>query len=245
MSVLLALFVAAQLPAGAIVARVKANDLKIEDLSATVRMDIEEGSETKTRVFDLLMKRDGVDYDALIDLKEPAAMAGTRFLIHAKRGERNEQWAYFPDLDLTREIAGRNQDDPFLGSDITYADLAGGAHLDDLLHTVVGEEVVDGHPAYVLEGVPRHDIAYGKLKGWVRKDDFVNVKAAFYDRDGKLIKQAFLSDFREVDDGALFAHRIEVRSATSDRRTVLDFTNVVANQGLSDERFTEESLSKK
>lgn len=243
MSLLVTLLVAAQISAGAIVARVKQNDLLIQDLHATVRMEIEEGSETKVRVFELLMKRDGVDYKALIDLGEPAAMAGTKFLIHAERGARNEQWAYFPDLDLTRKIAGSAQDDPFLGSDITYADLAGGAHLDDLLHTLVGEDVVDGEPTYVLEGVPRHEIAYGKLKGWVRKEDFVNVKAEFYDRDGDLIKVARLSDVRELEGGALLAHRIEVRSAVEDSRTVLIFSDVTINQGLSEERFTEENLA--
>lgn len=244
MGALFTVLLAAQLSAGAITARVKENDLKIHDLKASVTMEIHEGAETKARLFDLLLKRDGVDYDALILLREPAAMAGTKFLVSAKRGARNKQWAYFPDLDLTREIAGRGQDDPFLGSDVTYADLAGGAHLDDLLHTLVGEDVVDGAPTYVLEGVPRHDIVYGKLKGWVRKDDFVNVKAAFYDEKGKLIKEAFLTDVRELDGGALLAHRVEVRSATADRRTVLTFSNVVVNQGLPDDRFTEDNLSK-
>jgi len=239
-----ALLLGAQLSAGAIVARVKENDLKIHDLQAAVHMEIRDEGETKSRVFDLLMKRDGVDYDALIVLQEPAAMAGTKFLIHAKRGERNKQWAYFPDLGLTREIAGQRQDDPFLGSDITYADLAGGAHLDDLLHTLVGEDVVDGAPTYVLEGVPRHDIVYSKLKGWVRKDDFVNVKAAFYGDGGALLKEAFLSDVRDVGGGALLAHHIEVRSAASKRSTTLTFSNVVVNQGLSDDRFTEDNLAK-
>jgi outer membrane lipoprotein-sorting protein len=173
-----AVLLLAQLSAGAIVAHAKEIDLKIEDLSAKVHMEIAAEGKNKERVFELLMRREGVDYRAVITLIEPEEMEGTRFLVVAERGKRNRQWAYFPDLDLVRRIAGRDQDDPFLGSDITYADLAGGAHLDDLLHSLIGEESIDGTPCYVMEGVPRHRIAYGKLRGWVRKDDFVSAPSS-------------------------------------------------------------------
>ncbi len=129
----------AQISAGAIVARVKQQELRIEDLQASALLEITTGGEVKTRRFALSMKREGVDYRAVIALEEPRAMAGTKFLIQAERGKRNREWAYFPDLDLVRSIPGKSQDDPFLGSDITYADLAGGAHLDDLLHERVGD----------------------------------------------------------------------------------------------------------
>jgi hypothetical protein len=170
-------------------------------------------------------------------------MTGTEFLVHADRGKRNKQWAYFPDLDLVREISGRNEDDPFLGSDITYADLAGGAHLDDLHHQLVGEEVLGSEPCYVMEGVPKHRISYGKLRGYVRKRDFVNVGAVFFDHEGGKIKDAVLSDVRELPGGAVLAHRYEIRSAN--RRTVLTLEDVVVNQGMAEEGFAESALGRK
>lgn len=241
---LMGLLLAAQISAGAIVARVKENDAKIRDLQTRIHMDIVSGSETKTRVFELRLKREGVGYRARILLREPASMAGTEFLVVAERGKRNRQWAYFPDLGLTREIAGKNQTDAFLGSDVTYADLAGGAHLDDLLQRRVGEDEVDGEPCYVLEGIPRHRVEYGKLKGWIRKKDFVIVKAVFFDQEGRPIKEAHLTDVKDLDDGILLALRIEVRSATEERRTILTMSDVRVNQGLAEESFTEEVLGK-
>ena len=235
----------AQLSAGAIVARVKEGELAIRDLSATVQMQIVEGTETKSRKFRLLFVRDGVDYRILIRLEEPMAMAGTAFLVHAERGKRNRQWAYFPDLDLVRSIPGKTQDDPFLGSDLTYADLAGGAHLDDLLHRIEGEDAVAGDDCFVMEGVPRHEIVYGKLRGWVRKSDFVTVKAQFFDREGNLIKEAVLSDIRELEEDLRFAHRTEMTRASGDGSTVLTFESVEVNRGLSEEDFTEAALSRK
>ena len=201
----------AQLSAGAIVAHAKELDLQIKDLSTRVHMEIVAEGKVKKRVFELIMRREGVDYRAVITLLEPEELEGTRFLIVARRGKRNRQWAYFPDFDLVRPIAGRNQDDPFLGSDISYADLAGAAHLDDLQHRLVGEESIDDTPCYVMEGVPRHRIAYGKLRGWVRKDNFVTVQAVFFDEDLDPLKEARLTDIREV--GAVpMAHRIEMKS---------------------------------
>jgi uncharacterized protein len=244
MTPMVGLLLAAQISAGAIVARVKENDAKIQDLEAIVHMDIVSGQETKTRVFDLRLRREGPGYRARILLREPESMAGTEFLVVAERGKRNRQWAYFPDLGLAREIAGKNQEDAFLGSDVTYADLAGGAHLDDLQHRLVGEETVDGEPCYVLEGVPKHRIEYGKLRGWIRKKDFVNVKAVFFDEDGQPIKEAHLTEVTDVGGGVVLARRIEVQSSVENTRTILTLSEVRPNQGLSSESFTEEALGK-
>lgn len=230
-----------QLSAGAIVAHAKEVDLQVKDLSAKVRMEIVANGEVKERVFELLMRREGVDYRAVITLLEPVEMEGTRFLIVAQRGKRNRQWAYFPDLELVRPIAGRNQDDPFLGSDISYADLAGAAHLDDLLHRLVGEEAIDGTPCYVMEGVPRHRIAYGKLQGWVRKEDFVTIRAVFFDEALAPLKRARLTDIRQVG-GVPMAHRIEMKSLIGESKTVLSLDELRINQNLPPELFTEATL---
>ena len=242
----LTLLLLSQISAGAIVARVKENEAKVQDLRAIARLEIAAAGETKVRVFDfsLLRGENAVSYRARIRLREPAEMEGTEFLIHAERGKRNRQWAYFPDLDLVREIAGKNEDDPFLGSDITYADLAGGAHLDDLHHRLLGEETVATEPCYVMEGIPKHRVAYGKLRGFIRKKDFVVVKADFFGQGGELLKEALLSEVRDVG-GVLVAHRIEVRRTAEDRRTVLTFSGVTVNVGLAPDAFTREALGEK
>jgi outer membrane lipoprotein-sorting protein len=234
-----------QISAGAIVARMKENDAKVRDFQAIARLEIADAGEIKRRVFAISLLRggEGVSYRARIRLREPAEMEGTEFLIVAERGKRNQQWAYFPDVDLVREIPGKNQDDPFLGSDLTYADLAGGAHLDDLRHRLLGEDEVEGELCYVLEGIPEHRIAYGKLRGFIRKKDFVPVKAEFFDRKESLLKEALLSDVRELG-GAFLAHRIEVRKPAAERRTVLTFEDVEVNVGLALETFTRDALGK-
>ncbi len=236
-----AIVLLAQLSAGAIVAHAKEVDLQVKDLSANVHMEIAANGEVKRRVFELLLLREGVDYRAVITLLEPEEMEGTRFLIVAQRGKRNRQWAYFPDFDLVRPIAGRNQDDPFLGSNISYADLAGGAHLDYLRHRLVGEEEIDGTPCYVMEGVPRHRIAYGKLRGWVRKDNFVTIKVVFFDQELEPLKEARLTDIREVD-GVPMAHRIEMKNLVEDGHTVLSLRELRINQNLPLGVFSAEAL---
>jgi len=242
----LVLLLFSEISAGAIVARVKENEAKVRDLQAVARLEIAAAGETKSRVFDfsLLREENTVSYRARVRLREPAEMEGTEFLIHAERGKRNRQWAYFPDLDLVREIAGKSEDDPFLGSDITYADLAGGAHLDDLNHRLLGEETVASEPCFVMEGVPKHRVAYRKLRGFIRKRDFVVVKADFFGQDGELLKEALLSEVRDLG-GVLLAHRIEVGRPAEDRRTVLTFEDVKVNQGVAPDGFTREALGKK
>jgi outer membrane lipoprotein-sorting protein len=237
------LLLAGELSAGAIVARVKETEGRVRDLSTRVEMEIHHQGKTRSRVFDLLLRREGVNYRAVITLLEPPELAGTRFLIVAERGKRNRQWAYFPDLESVRPIAGRDQDDAFLGSDLTYADLAGGAHLDDLTHRLVGEEEVDGARCYVMEGIPRHPIAYAKLKGWVRQDLFLTVRAQLFDRAGRPLKEARLSEIARFD-GIPLAQRIEMKSLAGDSRTVLSLNETKLNQGLPADRFSEEALAR-
>lgn len=233
-----------QLSAGAIVARAKEVDLGIQDLTARAHMEITVRGKTRQRIFDLMLRRESVNYRAVLTLVEPPEMEGTRFLIVARRGKRNRQWAYFPDLELVRPIAGRDQEDPFLGSDITYADLAGGAHLDDLMHRLLGEDDVEGASCYWMEGVPRHKTSYAKLQGWIRKDNFVTVRALFFDNDNKPIKEAHLGEILEIE-GVPLAHRIEVRSLTQESQTLLTLREVRVNQGLAPELFTESALEGK
>ena len=232
----------AQLSAGAIVARAKNEDMRIRDLEANAQLEILSGGERKTRRMRLSLKRDGVNYRALFEILEPRAMTGTKFLVQAERGKRNREWAYFPDLDLVRSIPGKSQDDAFLGSEITYADLAGGAHLDDLLHRLVGEVTVDGEECYLLEGTPRHEIVYGKLRGYVRKTDFVTVKAEFFDSGGRLVKQAHLTDVRDLGGGIELAYRIEMRNVVTHSVSVLTLSDVRVNQDLSLDDFTADAL---
>ncbi len=92
-----------------------------------------------------------------------------------------------------------------------------------------------------MEGVPRHKTSYGKLQGWVRKDNYVTVRARFFDHDKKPLKEAHLGDIREVE-GIPFAHRIAVHSLMTDSQTVLTLKDVRINQGLSLELFTESAL---
>jgi outer membrane lipoprotein-sorting protein len=238
---MLTLLLAGQLSAGAIVAHAKEVDSQIKDLTARAHMEVTSQGETKKRVFDLMLRREMVNYRAVLTLVEPPEMAGTRFLIVARRGERNRQWAYFPDLDLVRSIAGRDQEAPFLSSDITYADLAGGAHLDDLIHRLLGEEDVDGVAFYRMVGIPRHKTSYGKLQGWIRKDNYVTVRAVFFDNNHLPLKEARLSEVLEID-GVPLAHRITMRSLVNNSVTVLHLASVRLNQNLPRELFTESAL---
>jgi hypothetical protein len=92
-----------------------------------------------------------------------------------------------------------------------------------------------------MEGVPRHRIAYGKLRGWVRKDDFVTIRAVFFDEDLDPLKEARLTDIREVS-GVPMAHRIEMKSLIGESKTVLSLSELRINQDLPPGLFTEAAL---
>ena len=103
---------------------------------------------------------------------------------------------------------------------------------------------MNGSSCYLMEGVPRHKTSYGKIRGWVRKDNFVTARAVFFDNNKEPLKEAHLGEILEIE-GVPLAHHIVIRSLMNDSHTVLKLKDVRINQDLSSELFTEFALKGK
>ncbi len=69
----------------------------------------------------------------------------------------------------------------------------------------------------------------------------MTVQAVFFDEDLDPLKEARLTDIREV--GAVpMAHRIEMKSLIGESKTVLSLNELRINQNLPPELFTETAL---
>jgi hypothetical protein len=71
----------------------------------------------------------------------------------------------------------------------------------------------------------------------------LRIRAVFFDQDDTPLKEARLTDIRDVD-GVPMAHRIEMTSLLEARHTVLSFRELRINQGLTPELFNEEALQR-
>jgi outer membrane lipoprotein-sorting protein len=173
----------------------------------------------------------------------PPDSKGVGFLIWdtADPDQKDQLWLYLPSLRQVRKVSVRDQDDAFMGSDLTFADM-GQRLLSEDAHTLVGEEDLDGKPCYVVESVPITESIYGKKRQWIRKDDFTTIQIHYYDRKQDLLKTQKITWIR---DGKMRVYKeLDVRNVQTGHRTIYTITDLETNVGLDDGDFSERALKR-
>lgn len=157
----------------------------------------------------------GVDYKSCIILIFPPEMKGLSFVqvAYHKKTKEDNYWMFLPLLRRVRRITAGNQDDAWIGSDITYGDLGSTKPWQED-HRILGTDnyphpwlvgKAEGKPTHpfknvkilpepvggecwVVESIPKWKAYYAKKKSWCRKSDNRMVLAEYFDATGKKIK---------------------------------------------------------
>jgi len=133
---------------------------------------------------------DGEDR-ALVQVKAPARDAGQAFL---RVGDN--LWIYTPRLKRTLRLPPSGRSESFLGSDISYSDLAGRDAEQDYTPRVVGED----EAAVVLELLPKPGAPtpYGKLVVKAASRTYAPLEWTFYDQRERAVKRITFSEHSRI-----------------------------------------------
>lgn len=196
------------------------------------------------------LQANGLDNMRMTRFLSPADIKGTVSLLIEHADKDDEVWIYLPALKKVRRMAASNKKDSFVGTDFSYGEVIG-AKVGEWNHKLLGEEVVDGKPCYVLESLPKTDeikasSGYSRRKGWIRKDNFMTAKAEFWDESGQLLKTSTFTDIRQVDPehDKWQAMRLEADNVQTGHRTVIQYGNFKVNQKVQDDFFTTRYMEK-
>jgi outer membrane lipoprotein-sorting protein len=183
----------------------------------------------------------------ILFFESPPEVKGVGFLQWADPHGKDEQWLYLPELKRVRQISGGAKRESFVGTDFSYEDLAIMSEITDWSEpdartNLLRDEPLNGRACQVIELTPAaKDLAYGKLLVWLTADDLTIIKYEMYDKSGQLAKVLTLGDIRPV--GAIpTAYHMEMQNVQSGSHTVVDFTEVKYDTGLSDDAFTQRAL---
>lgn len=190
--------------------------------------------------------KDKKDRKTIMFFLYPGDVKGTGFLTwdYDETGKDDDKWLYLPAMKKTRRISGASaKKDYFMGSDFTYDDM-GRRNVDEDTHTLVGEEMLDGHKCWKLNSIPKdsRDIFSRKI-AWIRQDCLIPVKVEYYDKMGKLHRKLELSDISEVD-GFWLARRMEMSNVQTGHRTVIEIDNPKYNIPAEETKFSVVTLEK-
>lgn len=216
------------------------------DTALRATMDVSDSQgQTLRKRFVLLKKGSLGNSKTLVRFTDPAELRGVTLLSINQSGATASQWIYLPATDRVRSVAPRERSERFVGSDLTYEDVAEPV-LDDFTYQLLSEdEVMDGHKTYKLEATPvsADRSQYKFVYYWVAQDLPIILHAEKYDQQGRLVRTLHASQLKKVS-GFWGARRLEMGSILDGTRTVLTIDGARFNTDLADSQFDPDSLGK-
>jgi len=146
---------------------------------------------------------------AYLEFTAPARDKGIRFLKLA-----DEFWMYLPTVGKATKIAGHALRQSLMGSDFSYEDAVSNRKLAESYDAVLeGEEEINGKPCHVLKLTLKEDAeaAYYTQKLWVDKQSYLPIKAEYFSKSGRLMKDVQILEFKRIS-GKNYPTRIRMEN---------------------------------
>ncbi|HFE64876.1 MAG TPA: outer membrane lipoprotein-sorting protein [Caldithrix sp.] len=206
-----------------------------KDQKATMKMVLvdKKGNE-KVRETQFLQKG---DEKRIMRFTAPADQKGIAFL-----GLPDDiQYLYMPAFHKVRRIASHVKNTKFAGTDFTYDDLSSFEYAEDYNAKLLSED--EQH--WVMELIPKADVKkdYGKLKMWVRKDNYYPEKIEHYDKGGNLWKVMERRQITKIGNYWI-SKEMEMKDLKQQHSTKMLLENMEFDIGLSDKLFTQRYLKR-
>lgn len=202
----------------------------------------------RVRKFKEYRKKYGLDEKSISYILSPPEVQGTAFLSYEwKDHDRDDEtWLYFPQLGKVKRLATTDRSGYFLGSDFTYADLAG-MEVEDFDY-VFAEDQGDDKNLLVIIATPKKEIAkkvidetgYIKIKYWIDKRKMLRLKAQYWLKEGKRIKYYSAPVIEEIAGvwTAMKEQMVTTQGGKIQHASVFELQATQYNQPVKDEMFT-------
>ena len=130
-----------------------------------------------------------------------------------------------------------------MGSDFSYDDLAE-RHPSRDTHSIIGSETINGEVCWVIESKAKDSSeAYSKTISWISKERLTGFKREYYDRKGILLKILTVEETKTIG-GYLLITRTEMHNVQKNTRTRMEFANLKLDTGITDDLFSERTLTR-
>lgn len=212
----------------------------IESIGTRAKMEIQRNGTTLAELLvDQYSLRQENNQRTFLEIKSPANVKGTRFLMIAEGGTVDQR-IYLPSLGKVRRITGESEGtESFLGTDFSYNDLSY-MQRDSGLDTyqMLREEKYGDADCYVIEATPKETKSeYSKTHIWVEKASKQCVKIAFYDKKDTLTKILEMSNY-ETSQGIATPMITKMTTLATNTATVIRIVKMQYNMTIPEKIFT-------
>ena len=220
---------------------VRKSDEKFRGTSSTGTFSMTIQRPTWSRTISMKSWALGTEY-SLIYVTAPAKEKGQVFL---KR--KNEMWNWVPSIERMVKVPPSMMMQSWMGSDFTNDDLVRESSIvKDYTHKLLGEEKIYNYQCYKVELIPLENapVVWGKVLMWVSKQDFLWLKAEFYDEDGVLVNTEILSDVKKMDDRVIPTRMEMIPADKKGQKTIMIFEDTKFDVPLKEDFFSIQNMKK-
>lgn len=182
----------------------------------------------------------GDDY-SLILVKSPAKEKGIAFLKRDK-----EVWNWIPAIERTIKLPPSMMSQSWMGTDFTNDDLVKEASsVEDYDHRHLGKETIEGKECYKIEMIPKPSaaIVWEKVIVWIDTQDFLQLKAEFYDEDGELVNIMISSDIKTFGSRKVTSQIEMIPTDKDGYKTVIKYNHLLYDEEIPDSFFTTRNMT--
>ena len=217
----------------------QAKDSKVE-MTMTL---VNKKGDQRERSLSVFTKKEGENKSkSILFFKSPADVKGTSFLVWTNENKQDQQWLYLPALQRVRQISASGKGESFMGTELTFFDM-GSQDINDYNYTLLKEESVNNEICFMIKAVPKKVELYNEITIWIRKNNYIPIKAVFYDTKGRYLKQGLFMNVKSIQ-GINTPTHIEIYNEQNGRKTIIDLNNIVYDSGLKDNLFTERFMTR-
>ena len=180
--------------------------------------------------------------NSLILITSPARDKGTVFLKRDK-----EIWNYVPTIERTIKLPPSMMMQSWMGTDFKNDDLVRESSMvNDYNHKLLGEERIRDVDCHKIEFDPKTDapVVWGKLIVWISKDEYLQVKAEFFDEEGEMVQVMEGFDFKTFD-GRLLPSRVRMTPLDEEGQyTEMEYKSMAFDIDIDDSFFTTQNMKR-
>jgi outer membrane lipoprotein-sorting protein len=218
----------------------KANDLLRANSSYT-EMTMKVIKEDWSREYSMKVWALEPDY-ALVLITAPASDAGT---VTLKR--KNQVWNWIPNIRREIKIPPSMMMQSWMGSNFTNDDLVRQSSIvQDYNHTLIGSEKYGGYDCYNIRMDPKPDagVVWDKILSWITKDGYMELKADYYDEEGKLVRSMIGSEIKKMDGRIIPVHWEMLPKDKPKEKTVMEYNKIDFNIDINESFFSKQNMKR-
>lgn len=183
----------------------------------------------------------GDDYSMVLILS-PAKEKGQVFLKRDK-----DLWNWTPSIGRMIKMPPSVMSQGWMGSDVSNDDVLRQSSLvKDYEHTITASETVSDRTCHKIEFKPKpeSDVVWSKIIMWISTDEYLRLKAEFYDEDGFLVHTETASDIKMMG-GRLIPAKMEYVPADEEGyKTVFVIESIEFDTEIADTFFSQQNMKR-